>query len=105
MAYDLVVGKSSKVKDRPTIVGSIEFDELAAVMRLIKRVDLSLLHRLANFYEDATFSLEEVDEALVRLLPLLAEALEAQERQFLHKLVSVLSYAQWKGLVLHGVAD
>ncbi len=105
MAYDLIVGKSSKVKDLPSVVGGIEFDEIPAIMRLLKRVDISLLHRLANFYEDAAFSVAEVEEALDRLLPLLSEKLQMDERLFLCKLISVLSYSKWKKLGLYGVAD
>ena len=105
MAYDLVVGTSSKVKDAPEIVGKIEFNELPAISRLLQRADLFLLNRISNLFEDQAFSLEEIHQALSQLLPLLVLELHADERAMLHKLIATLSYAEWKQLGLYGVAD
>jgi len=105
MAYDLIVGKSSKVKDSPDIVGGIEFSEVPAISRLLNRVDSFFLHRISNFFEDQAFSLDEVDQALSHLLPLMTLNLHADERTMLQKLVAVLAYAKWKQLGLYGVAD
>jgi hypothetical protein len=71
MVFDLVVGTSIKIKDSSVIVGGIEFNELSAISRLILRVDSFFLHRISNLFEDQSFSLEEVDQALEHLLPLL----------------------------------
>ncbi|BBB63925.1 hypothetical protein UNDKW_5652 [Undibacterium sp. KW1] len=105
MAYDLVVGKSSKVKDAPDIVGGIEFDELPQIARLLKRADISFLHRISNLFEDQAFSEDEIEQAFSSLLPLLLLDLQAGERQFLQKLISVLTYAKWKQSCLYCVAD
>ena len=106
MAFDLVVGTSNKIKDAPVIVGGIEFNELPALSRLILRVDSFFLHRISNLFEDQSFSLDEIDQALAHLLPLLSlRQLHADERNMLHKLVAVLSYAKWKQHPLFGVAD
>ncbi|MFZ6736035.1 hypothetical protein ACO0LG_29215 [Undibacterium sp. Ji42W] len=105
MAYDLVVGKSSKVKDAPDIVGGIEFDELPQISRLLKRADNSFLHRMSNLFEDQAFSEDEIEQALSSLLPLLLLGLQAGERQCLEKLIAVLTYAKWKQSCLYCVAD
>ena len=52
MAFDLMVGTGFRVKDRPSIIGAIEFDELPQISRLIKRVDSFFLHRISNLFED-----------------------------------------------------
>lgn len=105
MAYDLVVGRGSKVKDSPDIVGGIEFAELPAISRLLERIDSSLLQRISNLFEDQAFSVAEIEQALPQLLPLLILDLHPDERAFLQKLISVLSYAKWKDLGLYGIAD
>ncbi|MEO2218654.1 hypothetical protein ABGV49_16460 [Chromobacterium vaccinii] len=105
MAYDLVVGQGSKVKDAPDIVGGIEFAELPAISRLIERVDSSLLQRISNLFEDQAFSMAEIEQALPQLLPLLTLGLHPDERAFLQKLISVLTYAKWKQQSLYGIAD
>ncbi|GLR11595.1 hypothetical protein GCM10007907_03850 [Chitinimonas prasina] len=106
MAFDLVVGTSSKYKGASAFVGSIEFNELPAISRLIARVDSFFLHRISIFFVDQSFSPEEVDQALTHLLPLLTSGqLHPDERSMLHKLVAALSYARWKQQPLHGIAD
>lgn len=105
MAYDLVVGRGSKVKDAPDIVGGIDFAELPAISRLLERIDSSLLHRISNLFEDQEFSVSEIELALTEFLPLLTLDLHPDERAFLQKLISVLSYAKWKQLGLYGIAD
>ena len=105
MAFDLMVGKGSKVKDSPDIVGSIEFDELPSLSRLIKRLDSGFLHRVSNLFEDQVFSVADVTGALDELLPLLTQSLEADERAMLHKLIAVLAFAQARRQNLHGIAD
>jgi len=106
MAFDLVVGKSNKVKDAPDIVGELDFHELPAFSRLILRVDSFFLHRISNIFEDQSFSLAEIEQALAHLMPLLPlRQLDQDERGLLHKLIAVLSYAKWKQQPLYGVAD
>lgn len=106
MAFDLVVGMSNKIKGSSVIVGSIEFNELPSISRLILRVDSFFLHRISNIFEDQSFSLDEIDQALGQLLPLLPmKQLHPDERGMLNKLVATLSYAKWKQHSLFGVAD
>lgn len=105
MAYDLVVGRGSKVKDTPDVVGGIEFAELPAFSRLLERVDSSFVLRISNLFEDQAFSVAEIEQALPQLLPLLTMDLRPDEETLLHKLISVLSYAKWKQLGLYGIAD
>lgn len=85
MAFDLVVGESNKVKDEPDVVGCIEFHELQTLSRLLLRVDSFFLHRVSNIFEDQTFSIEEIDQALEHLLPLLPQRCKADETVMLHK--------------------
>ena len=105
MAYDLVVGKSSKAKDAPDIVGGIEFHELSAISALTKRIDSFFLNRVCNLFEDQDFSLEEIEQAREHLHPLLIEQLKPEEKAMLHKLLAVLSYASAKKQPLFGIAD
>ena len=105
MAFDLMVGTGFRVKDRPSIVGAIEFDELPEISRLLKRVDSFFLHRVSNVFDDQQFSVDEVAQALAQLLPLLTEAMPDSERAMLHKLIAVLAFAQQRQQTLFGVAD
>lgn len=105
MAFDLVVGTGFRVKDRPSIIGAIEFDELPEISRLLKRVDSFFLHRISNVFDDQQFSVDEVAQALAQLLPLLTEAMSEAERAMLHKLIAVLAFAQQRQQTLFGVAD
>ena len=105
MAFDLMVGTGFRVKDRPSIIGAIEFDELPQISRLIKRVDSFFLHRISNLFDDQQFSVDEVAQALSHLLPLLTEAMPDAERAMLHKLIAVLAFAQQRNQTLFGVAD
>ena len=105
MAFDLMVGTGFRVKDRPSIIGAIEFDELPEISRLLKRVDSFFLHRISNLFEDQQFSVDEVAQALAQLLPLLTEAMPDAERAMLHKLIAVLAFAQQRNQTLFGVAD
>lgn len=105
MAFDLMVGKSNKVKDSPDVVGGIDFDDLPAISRLLQRVDSFFLHRVSNIFEDQAFSVEEIEQALNHLLPLLTQQCKQDEQAMLHKLISVLTYAKSKQQSLYGVAD
>lgn len=105
MAFDLMVGTGFRVKDRPSIIGAIEFDELPEISRLLKRVDSFFLHRISNVFDDQQFSVDEVAQALAQLLPLLTEAMPEAERAMLHKLITVLAFAQQRQQTLFGVAD
>lgn len=105
MAFDLMVGTGFRVKDRPSIIGAIEFDELPEISRLLKRVDSFFLHRISNVFDDQQFSVDEAAQALAQLLPLLTEAMPDTERAMLHKLIAVLAFAQQRQQTLFGVAD
>lgn len=109
MAYDLQVGpdRSSRAgrNARRHHVASVDFDELPAACRLMKRTDSTFLHHVSNLFEDQAFSVDEVRRALEELLPLLEQDLHPDERLFLHKIVAALAYAQWKQLWLFGMAD
>ena len=105
MAFDLMVGTGWRVKDQPSMVGTIEFDELPQLSHLLKRQDCFFLHRISNLFDDQQFSLAEVDQALGHLLPLLTQAMPDAERALLHKLIAVLAFAQRQQLPLFGVAD
>ena len=105
MAYDLMVGKSNQLKDKPEIVGEIDFDELATLGKLQKRIENSFLRRMSNLFEDQSFSVEDLVQAQGQLLELLKMELSNEEKNLLHKLLSVISFAKNRSLPLHGVAD
>ena len=105
MAFDLMVGTGWRVKDQPSMVGTIEFDELPHLSRLLKRQDCFFLHRISNLFEDQQFSVAEIAQALDQLLPLLTRPMPEAERAMLHKLIAVLAFAQSRRQPLFGVAD
>ncbi|GGY30216.1 hypothetical protein [Pseudoduganella albidiflava] len=105
MAYEFLVGTSRKNLDAFRCVGTLDFDELKEISRLLKKADSTFLHRVSNIFDDQTFSIAEVKVGLEELLPLLEYDLLVEERRLLHKLLAVLAYADWKQLILFGAAD
>ena len=104
MAFDLVVGENGRAKNSP-VVGSIGYDELPIISRLLRRMDSFFLRQISDLFTDRVFSVEEIGQALQQLLPLLAHECEADERTLLYKLIAVLAYAKAKGEYLYGIAD
>ncbi len=105
MAYDLLVRPNGISEIKPEFVAQFEFKEVASICRLLKRVDSDFLHRIAGYYEDHVFDLAAIDTALSQLFPLITLKLQADEEAMLHKLLAALSFAKWRGLDLHGLAD
>lgn len=105
MAYDLVVGKSNQIKDRPLVVGKIEFEEYPTLSRLLKKRDTSFLRRLTNLFQDQSFGLQELQQAQIHLFELILTKLEDDERAFIYKMLAILSFALHQEQSLHGVAD
>ena len=105
MAYDLVVGKSNKVKDAPAIVGSIEFEEYATICSLLKKTKIDLLVKISNLFEDSKFEIEELQRANLDLLTLLPKDLSVNERNLVHKLIAVVGYSLMAKEPLFGVSD
>ena len=105
MAFDLMVGKSNKVKDNPTIVGSIEFDEYPTICSLAKKININFLHQLTNLFDDQTYCIDQLVEANKVLLSFLSQDVSVKERILLHKLISVVGFALFKNESLFGVAD
>ena len=104
MALDFIAGSSPQIRNPAHHVGSIDHHELPAVLRLLAQADSSFLHRIFGLYEDQTFSTQEVEQALLHLVPLLSSPLESDDRHLLHKLIAVLAYAKLTQQPLHGVA-
>ena len=105
MAYDLMTGSGIRVKDNPTIIAGIEFDEYPVICSLLKKTDSQFLNLISNLFEDQKFSREQLLTAHKQLLEMMPMELEAKERNLLYKLVSVVSYALVKEEALFGVAD
>jgi hypothetical protein len=105
MAYEFLVGTSRKSSSSYRWVASLEFDELPAVSRLMKRIESTFLQRVSNLFDDQVFSVDEVRDALAELLPLMENELHTEERILLHKILAVLGYANWKQQCLFGAAD
>ncbi len=104
MAYELFVATGWRAPQRD-FIAVIGFDELPAFSRLIKRGDFDFLERITNLFEDQEFSLDQVNQALDSLLPLMHVMLHPDERLLLHKLIAVLSFASRRQLGLYGIAD
>ncbi|MES2568681.1 MAG: hypothetical protein V4710_01350 [Verrucomicrobiota bacterium] len=105
MAYDLLIGTSSKVKDSPALAGVIEFEELGALNRLSKRYRCWLFDRLLNFFEDQSFTIAEIREAVNILDSTILAEWGMEERRVLYKISAIFSMALRKNLPVHGVAD
>jgi len=105
MAFDLVIGKSDKVKDDPVIFGSIEHDDYISITRLEKHHPNWFLSRMSNVFDDQRFDAAELAEAAVILDDLILKTRESDDSQVLHKLSAAVSMAIRKGYPLFGVAD
>jgi hypothetical protein len=105
MTYDLVIGKSNKLKDKPLIVGGIEFSEYETICSLAKRIDSFFINRISNLFDDQSFAVDELENAISQLYPLLQSDLKDKELILLHKLIAIVSYAIYSNQPLHGVAD
>lgn len=105
MAYDLVIGISSKVKDSPAMAGVIEFEELTPLNRISKRHRCWLFDRLLNFFDDQSFTIPEMLEAVDILDSTILVEQGEEERRILYKVSAIFSMALRKNLPVHGVAD
>ncbi len=105
MAYDLVIGKSNKLKDNPVIAGGIEFSEYETICSMAKRTDIYLINSISNLFYDQSFAVDELETAISQLYPLLQTVLKDKERVLLYKLIAIVSYAIYLNQPLHGVAD
>ncbi|MDM5176181.1 hypothetical protein PO883_03115 [Massilia sp. DJPM01] len=105
MAYDLYVGPGNWRDGPRDHVGSIDFGELPAFARLVKRGDDDLIERMSKLFDDQAFDLGDIERALDALLPLLHASLQADERTLLHKLIAVLSFASRRQQGLFCISD
>lgn len=105
MAYDFIVRESNNARSSGDVIGCVEYHDAPIFARLMKRVGSSFLNRISDIYADQAFSVEEVKQALGQLLPLMLLDLPSDERAFLHKLIAVLSYSDWRQEGLYGVGD
>lgn len=105
MAYDIFVGPENRDAGKRDYVGSVDFHELPAFSRLVKRGDLEFVERMSNLFEDQTFTPEAIEHALDTLLPLMCATLQPDERHLLHKLIAMLSFASRRRRGLYGIAD
>ncbi|MFT6181435.1 MAG: hypothetical protein ACJAQT_004106 [Akkermansiaceae bacterium] len=105
MAFDLVIGKSDKVKDDPVIFGSIEHDDYIAITRLDKKHPNWFLNRMSNVFDDQRFGADELAQAAEILDELILKTRESEDCRVLLKLSAAVSMAIRKGFPLFGVAD
>jgi hypothetical protein len=105
MGYDLLIGTSSKVKDSPAMAGVVEFEELTPLNRISKRHRSWLFDRLFNFFEDQSFTIAELREAVDILDSTILAEQGDEERRILYKISAIPSMALRKNLPVHGVAD
>ena len=105
MAFDLIIGKSSLVKDNPVIFGSIDYDEHVFLLRLAKHHPNWFLTRLSNIYENQCFGLEELSEAATIVDDLILAVDNEDDRKLLFKLNAAISMAIRTGFPLFGVPD
>ena len=105
MAYDLLIGTSPLAKDSPAMAGVIEFDELTPLNRISKSHRCWLFDRLLNFFEDQSFTIAEMCEAVDILDSTILAEQGVEERRILYKVSAIFSMALRKNLPVHGVSD
>jgi len=105
MGYDLVIGTSAMLRDSPVIAGVIEFEELTPLNRIAKHHRCWVFDRLLDFYQDQSFSIPELREAVDILDRTILAEVGKEERQLLYKLAAIFSMALRRNLPVHGVAD
>lgn len=105
MPYDLVIGKSNKVKDDGVIFGSIEHEDCTAISRLEKNYPNWFLNRMSNVFADQKFGEYELTQAAEILDDLILATRENEDCEVLLKLSAAVSMALRKGFPLFGVAD
>ena len=105
MAYDLVVGKSSLVKDSPTVVAEIDFSEYPIVCALAEKTGSSFLHEVSNIFQDQSFGVNDLELAREQLFSMLYQDLNSNEKTFAFKMIAVVCFAIHKKQSLFGVAD
>ena len=105
MGYDLLIGTSPLVKDSPAVAGAITFEELAPLNRISRRHCGWLFDRLLNHFEDQSFTIAEMREAVDILDAVILEEQGEEERRILYKVSAIFSMALRRNLPVHGVAD
>ena len=105
MAFDLVIGKSDKVKDAPVIFGSLEHDDYISICRLQKNHPNWFLARISDVFEDQRFDLRELNQAAEILDDLIIKSRKTEDYGVLLKLSAAVSMAIRMGFPLFGVAD
>ncbi len=106
MAYDLMVGPSSKYKDNPVIVGHIEFSQYPIICSLQKKYPCNFLNQLCDQFSDHTFTIAELKAAKNELYAVLtSKNISQDELNFIYKMIAVTVYALDSEQPLHGVAD
>jgi deoxyhypusine synthase len=86
MAFDLVIGKSALVKDRPVIFGSIEWKDYIAIARLQKKHPNWFLSKMSNIFDDQCFGAEELTQAAEILDDLILMTRESEDCNILMKM-------------------
>ena len=107
MAYDLAVGKSNLIKDNPTIVGGLEFDDQNILInKLNKKYPSTIFRLLSNPFEDITIQTEQLIESKNELFQIIVKPdLEEEEINMVYKLIAIICFAINSGFPLHGIAD
>ena len=107
MAFDLVIGKSSLVKDNPQILGGLEFDEQNIIITgLHKKHPSTVFRLLSNPFSDITIHQQQLVECKEELYKTITKSdLSKNEKNMVYKLTSIICYALDSNLPLHGVAD
>ena len=105
MSYDLLIGASPLTKHSSVIAGSIEFDEFTLLTRISELHRCWLFDRLLNFYEDQSFSMSELHQAVEMLDRIILLEKGTEERRLLYKISAIFSMAIRKDLPVHVLAD
>ncbi len=99
MAYDLTIDPQIKP------VGAIDYHEIDIIIRLNEKYNHWIFQTFFDLYKDQKIGISQLEEAQSFLLNMLYEDLSVKEKNFLYKMISVITFALQKEKPLLGIAD
>lgn len=107
MAYDLMFGKSTEVKDNPIYILGFEFDiQTKVIPGMQNRFNSKALIPFSNPFEDVVLNHVELIKSRKELLELLIHPeLRLQEKNILCQIITAITFALERDLPLLGVCD
>ncbi len=99
MAYDLTIHPQTKP------IGNIDYQEIDVIVRLNEKYNHWIFKSFLDLYKDQKIEVNRLQEAQLFLLEILCEEVLEEEKTFLYKMISLVSFALHKEKPLFGIAD